>query len=308
MNKVYDLIIIGAGPAGITAGIYANRQKMNALFITKDFGGQVGKKAVDIENYPGFKKITGPDLIKKLKEHLESQEVLVERDEVVNVEKKGDKFLVKTANKKKFESYTVIVASGADPRPLEVSGEKEFIARGLSYCAVCDGPLFRDKVVAVIGGGNEGFEDAIFMANYAKKIYILEYGSEVKADETNQELVKKSEKTEIITNAKLEKIEGDKFVDSIIYKDLKTKEDKKLKVDGVFVAIGSQPATAFVKGLVLFNKRDEIIVEYETYQTKTEGLYAVGDCNAGKFKQIITAAGEGAKAALAAYQYLQVLK
>ncbi len=308
MNKVYDLIIIGAGPAGITAGIYASRQKMNTLFVTKDFGGQIGKKAVDIENYPGFKKITGSDLIKKLEEHLESQEALVERDEVVDVEKEGDKFLVKTANKKKFESYTVIVASGADPRPLEVPGEKEFIGRGISYCAVCDGPLFRDKTVAVIGGGNEGFEDAIFMTNYARKIYILEYGSKIKADETNQELVKKLGKTEIITNAKLERIEGDKFVDSIIYKDLKTKKDKELKVDGVFVAIGSQPATAFVKGLVLFNKRDEIIVKYETCQTKTEGLYAVGDCNTGRFKQVVTAAGEGAKAALAAYGYLQEIK
>ena len=212
MNKVYDLIIIGAGPAGITAGIYASRQKMDTLFITKDFGGQIGKKAVDIENYPGFKKITGPDLIKKLKEHLESQKVPVEGDEVVNISKEENKFLIKTANKKKFESYAVIVASGADPRPLEVPGEKEFVARGLSYCAVCDGPLFKDKVVAIIGGGNEGFEDAIFMTNYVKKIYILEYGSKVKADEINQELVKKSGKIEIITNAKLGRIEGDKFV------------------------------------------------------------------------------------------------
>jgi len=308
MNKVYDLIIIGAGPAGITAGIYASRQKMNTLFITKDFGGQEGKKAVDIENYPGFKKITGPDLIKKLKEHLESQEVLVERDGVVNVEKKGDKFLVKTANKKKFESYTVIIASGADPRPLEVPGEKEFVGKGISYCAICDGPLFRDKTVAVVGGGNSGFESAIFLSNYVKKIYILEYGSEVKADKENQNLVEKTGKTEIITNAKLERVEGDKFVKSITYKDLKTKEDKELEVDGVFVEIGCQPATAFVKGLVLFNERDEIIVEYETCQTKAEGLYAVGDCNAGKFKQIITAAGEGAKAALAAYGYLQEIK
>ncbi len=293
----------------MTAGMYAGRQKMDTLLITKDFGGQMADKSVDICNYPGFENISGTELIKKFKSHLDPyEEVAVERDEVVNVEKEEGVFLVKTSAKKKFRSYTLIVASGADPRPLEVPGEKEFIGKGLSYCPHCDGPLFRGKEVAVIGGGNSAFEAALFLANYVEKIYILERGSEIGADEENQELVEKTGKAEIITSAKLEKISGGKFLESITYQNLEQKEKKELEVSAVFVEIGYQPATAFVKGLVLFTERDEIIVEYETCETKTKGLFAVGDCNAGRFKQIVTAAGEGAKAALAAYGYLKNLK
>jgi len=304
----YDLIIVGGGPAGISAGIYAARQKLNTLLITKGFGGQVGRKAVDIENYPGFKKITGQDLIKKFEEHLKTQEIEIKIDEVVKVEKKNKNFLISAKSKKEFQAKSVILASGADPRPLEVPGEKEFIAKGVSYCAICNGYAFKDKMVAVIGGGNAGFETAIFLAKLAKKIYILEYGPKVAADETNQEIVKKTGKAEIITNAALKEIKGKDFVNSIVYEDLKTKKIKTLKVQGVFVEIGSQPATSYVKGLVDFNERDEIKVEFETCQTKTEGLFAAGDLNVGPFKQIVTAAGEGAKAALAAYGYIQKQK
>jgi len=304
----YDLIIIGGGPAGITAGIYAARQKLNTLLITKDFGGQVAKKAIDIENYPGFEKIPGLDLVKKFESHLKKQEVKVERDEVGKVEKTDKGFLVFTENKNKFSSTAVIVASGSDPRPLEVPGEKELIGKGVSYCSVCDGPMFRDKIVSIIGGGNAGFETAVFLSNYIKKIYILECGSEVKADKANQELVKKLGKVEIITNSALREIKGKNFVEEIVYEDLKSKKTNNLKVEGVFVEIGSQPATSFVKDLVDFNERDEIKIECETYQTKTPGLFAVGDLNVGKYKQIVTACGEGAKAALAAYEYIKKLK
>jgi len=171
----------------------------------------------------------------------------------------------------------------------------------------CDGPMFRNKVVAVIGGGNAGFETAIFLAKIAKKIYILEYGSEVKAFQANQEIVKKTGKAEIITNSDLKEIKGGGFVNSIIYKDRKAKKEKTLKVEGVFVEVGYQPATSYIKGLVDFNKRDEIKVEFETCQTRTPGLFAAGDLNVGVVKQIVTAAGEGAKAAIAAYNYIQKL-
>jgi len=308
MKKIFDLIIIGAGPAGITAGIYAARQKLNTFLITKDFGGQMTKKAVDIENYPGFKKISGRDLIDKFKEHLESFKISTEIDEVTKVEKEGNIFSVITKNKKKYQSLAVIVASGSDPRPLEVPGEKEFLGKGVSYCALCDGPLFKDKEVAVIGGGNSGFETTIFLSNYAEKIYILEAGSEVRADKENQSLVEKTGKAEIITNAIVKEIKGKDFVEGLIYQDLKTKKEKMLKIKGVFVEIGYQPATSFVKGLVDFTERDEIKVEFETCQTKTPGLFAAGDTNAGTFRQIITAAGEGAKAALAAYRYIHQMK
>ncbi len=303
----YDLIIIGGGPAGITAGIYATRQKLNTLLITKDFGGQMTKKAVAIENYPGFEEISGQELIQKFKKHLKRQKIDIKEDTVKELEKTDDKLLVFTKSKNKFEAKTVIIASGADPRPLEVPGEKEFIGRGLSYCAICDGPVFQDKTVVVVGGGNAGFETAIFLANYVKKIYILEYNPEVAADEANQELVKKTGKVEIITNAVLKEIKGDKFVTSVIYQDSKSKQDIILEVEGVFVEIGTQPATSFAKGLVDFNERDEIKVEFETCQTKTPGLFAAGDANVGKYKQIVSACGEGAKAALAAYEYVQKL-
>jgi len=707
---VYDLIIIGGGPAGITAGIYASRQRLKTLLITKEFGGQVARKAVAIENYPGFEEISGLDLIKKFEKHLRrftphqkfggGQGIDIERDEVIKVKKIKSKFLVITASKNKFESMAVIVASGADPRPLEIPGEKEFLGKGVSYCAVClppgeevvandslkkiddigisqkvltidgnfrdinqiaaydyegelikiktrfftepvkltsnhlvltgrikrpphrrvqitsnlkwkkakelrpgdiliypiisktkdikkirfseilgretiaglvkniqethtslrlkdeipvnkkflrlagyylaegsvgrcevyfdfyyqereyiedvkkliknifslkvnekrkggvvrlrissklvrdlfltlfgkgapnkkiphwmlflpkekqkklikaiyrgdgcirekdftivttsrnlayqlrdillrfkiipgidkrekeklnktpgdiggrkirfntdkyhirvggpslekmseilgvrhpkldkrtrtcrhawikgnylylpireinrerykgrvynlvteknntyvaknfivhncDGPLFSDKKVAVIGGGNSGFETALFLSKIAKKIFILEYGEKVKADLENQERVKETGKVKIITNAAIKEIRGNDFVNSIIYQNRKTGENIILAVEGVFVEIGNQPATSFVKDLVDFNERDEIKVGFETYQTKTPGLFAVGDCNVGYYKQIITACGEGAKAALAAYDYLEKLK
>ncbi len=304
---IYDLIIIGGGPAGITAGIYAARQKLNILLITKDFGGQLNKKAIDINNYPGLDGISGLKLVQKFQAHLEKQKIDVEKDEVGKIEKTEKGFSVLTESKKTFESKAVIIASGTDPRPLEVPGEKEFLGKGLSYCAICDGLMFQDKIVAVIGGGNSAFETAIFLSKIAKKIYILEYNPKVNAFKDNQEAVKKMGKAEIITNVTLQKIEGNSFVNSITYQDRITKQEKTLKVEGVFVEIGYQPATSFVKGLVDFNERDEIKVDFETCKTKTPGLFAAGDVNVGRYKQVVTACGEGAKAGLAAFEYLQKL-
>jgi len=303
---MYDLIIIGGGPAGITAGIYAARQKLNTLLITKNFGGQIARKVIGIENYPGFEQISGLDLIGKLEKHLRKQDIDIKMSEVTKVEKKDNSFLVWiNSNKEKIESRAVIVATGADPRPLKVPGEKEFIGKGVSYCAVCDGPVFADKEVVIIGGGNSGFESALFLMDWVKKIYILEFNPEVKADKENQDLVKKNKKVKIITNAALKEIKGDKFVQSVIYENRTTKEEKTLSVDGVFVETGSQPATSFINGLVGFNKRGEIEVAFETYQTKTPGLFAAGDVNTGRFKQIVISCGEGAKTALAAFDYLR---
>ena len=299
----YELIIIGGGPAGITAGIYASRLGMKTLLITKEFGGQIGKKAVGIENYPGFELISGPDLIQKMVKHLKTQEIKIEMDEVLNVKKKNGDFLVLTKNKKEFIAKALILATGADPRLLEVPGEKEFIGKGVSYCALCDGPLFKNKTVAIIGAGNAGFETAQFLSKIVKKIYILEFSDKVKADKINQELVKKTGKAEIIINAKLKEIKGDKLVNEIVYEEKGKK--KNLKVQAVFVEVGYKPATSYAKGLVKFNKRDEIKVKPETCETNTSGVFAAGDLNEGTAKQIITAAGEGAKAALGAHNYIQ---
>lgn len=302
---MYDLIIIGGGPAGITAGIYAARQRLKTLLITKDFGGQVLKKAVAIENYPGYKEISGMELVKKLKEHLEKFKIETETALVKKIEKNNNFFVVSTGQGKQFQTKAVIIASGADPRPLKVPGEGKFIGRGVSYCTACDAPLYKDKAVAVIGGGNSGFEAAIALTRWAEKIYILEYEEEVKADIGNQELAKKSGKVEIITSAVLKRIQGEKFVGAIVFEDRKTKREKILKVEGVFVEIGLEPSTSFARDLVEFNRRGEIIVDFETYQTKTPGLFAAGDVNIGKYKQIVTACGEGAKAALATFEYLK---
>lgn len=304
---MYDLIVIGGGPGGITAGIYAARQKLNTLLIAKNLGGQMTRKAVAIENYPGFRKISGYKLIQRFEKHLRKYKIDIKENVVVKVKKIGDNFSILTKDKKRFEAKALIVASGADPRPLKVIGEKRFIGRGVSYCTACDAALFSGKTVAVVGGGNAGFEAAIALSRWAKKIYILEYGAKIKAEKVNQEKVRKIGKVKIITSAVLKKIKGDQFVSSIVYQDRKTNEQKTIFVEGVFVEIGSQPATAFIKDLVDFNERDEIKVDFETYQTKTPGLFAAGDVNVGQFKQIITAAGEGAKAALAAYGYLSRL-
>lgn len=302
---VYDLIIIGAGPAGISAAIYAARQKLNFLVISKDVGGQLAKKAVDICNYPGFGRVSGPDLIKSMVDQMGKNGVEVTAGEILKIEKQAEKFLLHSDSDEIYEALSVIVATGADPRTLEVPGEKEFIGKGVSYCALCDGPIFREKTVAVIGGGNSGFETAMFLSNYVKKIFILENGPAPKADSENQEHIAKTGKAEIITNAKVIKIEGENFVKSITYLDQAENKEKKVGLDGVFVEVGYSPATAFVRGLVDFSKRDEIVSEPETMKTKTAGLFAAGDCNEGKYKQIVTAVGEGAKAALAAYDYIK---
>jgi len=306
---IYDLIIIGGGPAGITAGIYAGRQRMKTLLIAKGFGGQMTKKATEVCNYPGFGRISGFDLMEKFVKQLKDQECAeIKTAEVLKVGKEKDNFIIITTEEDKFLGRSVIIATGADPRPLEAKGEKEFIGKGVSYCVTCDGPVFSNKTVAIIGGGDAGFEAALFMTNYANKVYILESGLKVKANKINQNEVKKSKKIEIITSAFAKEIKGDKLVSSLIYEDSVSKKNKILQVEGIFIEIGTQPATSLAKGLVDFNKRDEIIVEFETLQTKVPGLFAAGDANAGPYKQIVTAAGEGCKAALAAYEYIQKIK
>ncbi|MFH1423577.1 MAG: FAD-dependent oxidoreductase [Candidatus Nealsonbacteria bacterium] len=305
MNNVYDLIIIGGGPAGMTAGIYAARQQLKTLLITKDFGGQMAKKAVSIENYPGFEEISGLELIQRFEKQLRSHKIDIEINTVKNIKKSGEIFLLTASNKKQFESKTVIVASGADPRPLEVAGEKEFIGKGVSYCVSCDGPLYAGKTVAVVGGGNAGFEAALSLQNYAKKIYILESGDKLRADSTVQGKVATLKKISVITQVVLQKIQGKGFVNSLVYQDKISKKNITLDVQGIFVEIGSQPATSFVKDLVDFNKKDEIVVDPETSMTSTPGLFTAGDVDQVPYKQIVVACGEGAKAAISVSAYLQ---
>lgn len=294
---MYDLVIVGAGPAGMTSAIYSARQKLKTLIISKNFGGQMAQKAVEIENYPGFEKITGFDLISKMESQVKNVDVV--REKVIEVKKENDIFFLKTEENKVFQSKVVIIAIGAEPRRLNVLGEANYLGRGVSYCSTCDGPLFKNKEVAIIGGGDAGFETAIFMKNYASKIYILEQEESVKASIDNQ---KKASGIEVITSARLKEIKGDNFVNQIVF-ELSGKE-KTLDVKGVFIQAGYVPETSFLGDLVELNEKKEIIVNFETFETKTRGLFAVGDVNCGKVKQIVVACGQGATAVIHGYKYI----
>jgi thioredoxin-disulfide reductase len=294
---MYDLVIVGAGPAGMTSAIYSARQKLKTLIISKNFGGQMAQKAVEIENYPGFEKVTGFDLISKMENQIKNVDVV--REKVIEVKKENDIFFLKTEGDKVFQSKVVIIATGAEPRRLNVLGEVNYLGRGVSYCSTCDGPLFKNKEVAIIGGGDAGFETAIFMKNYASKIYILEREESVKASIDNQ---KKASGIEVITSARLKEIKGDNFVNQIVF-ELSGKE-KTLDVKGVFIQAGYVPETSFLGDLVELNEKKEIIVNFETFETKTRGLFAVGDVNCGKVKQIVVACGQGATAVIHGYKYI----
>lgn len=301
-----DLIIVGGGPAGMAAAIYAARQKTDFVLLTKEFGGQMAKKEVAIENYPGMGEISARDLIAKFRDHLKKMNVTVKMGEVNELRRITEGFEV-DFKKEKFTARAMIVATGSEPRQLNVDGEKEFIGRGVGYCATCDGPLFARRVVAVVGGGNAAFEAAIFLAKFAKKIYILERGDRVLADAANRDLAKKTQKVEIVTNAKILRIAGENFVKSVVYQNDKG-EEISLPAEGVFIKVGYSPASNFAAGLARLNERGEIKFDCATHKTETPGLFVAGDVSEIKFKQIVVAAGEGAKAAMAAGEYLRDFK
>lgn len=306
---MHDLIIIGAGPAGMTAGIYAARAKLKTLLITSEFGGWIARESVEIENYPGLAKISGKDLIARFKSHLDLLGVETKMAEVFGLKKENGVFEI-SAGTEKLASRAVIIATGASPRLAGIAGEKEFLGKGVCYCAACDGPLFARRDVAVIGGGNAAFEAALFLAKFADKIYVLERRGKVLADAANQELLQKTDKAKIILNARILRITGSKFVEKIVYQDGadSKREEIFLPVSGVFVKAGNQPAADFLGGLVEQNEKGEIKFDFKTNQTKTPGLFAAGDVSEIKYKQIVVAAGQGAQAALSADAYLRQLK
>lgn len=301
----YDLIIIGGGPAGVTAAIYGARKALKTLLLTKDFFGQVGKASL-VENYPGFPEITGLNLLKKFKEHLKKFSLPVKEGiDVDAIIKKENVFEIRTAKKEIFKGRAVVVCAGRYPRSLKVPGETEFMGKGVSVCATCDAPVFKGKTVAVVGGGNAGLQAVLELVGFAKKIYVLEIGPRLIADEVNQERARKNKKVEIILRAKTMEIKGKNMVESLVYQSLIDQKIKELKVDGIFIEAGYVATSDFLQGLVDFNPKGEVVVDPKTGQTRTLGLFAAGDATDTKYKQIIIAAGEGAKAALSAYEYLQ---
>jgi len=299
--SVLDLIIVGAGPAGITAGVYAARKKLDSMVVSLDVGGQAAWSG-DVENYTGYQFISGPELAQKFQEHiLKYGNLLKENEDVVEVGKQGKLFRVST-DKAVYQARSVIVASGKKSRQLGVPGEKEFKNRGLTYCATCDGPLFSGKAVAVVGGGNSALDAAMQMTRIAKRVYMLNINNSLSGDEVMRQKVEGSGNVEIFNNAEVLSVSGGKFVSGIRIKQPAGERD--LAVEGVFVEIGLVPNSSFVRE-VKKNGYGEIIVNARN-ETSVPGLFAAGDVTDVPEKQIIIAAGEGAKAALSAFRYLSV--
>lgn len=306
---MYDVIIVGAGPAGMTAAIYLARKKMNILLLTDELGGQTAKAAT-VENYPGFLSIQGSDLIFKMKEQVDELKVENKMLKVDKIVKKETGFSVITGDPsaslgtgESFEGKSVIVAAGKTPRPLNVPGEEEYLGKGIGYCVTCDGPLFRDKKVAVIGGGNSVLDAALEMEKYASMVYIVNLNPTFQGDEVRVDKVEASEKIKVLNQAKTVGFYGEKLLHGLKYQDLKTNEEKELAVDGAFIEIGWMPATDMVADLVELNNLKEIEVDQNTV-TSCEGVFAAGDVTNGLNKQIIIAAGQGATAAMSAWKYV----
>ena len=306
---LYDLIIIGGGPAGVAAGIYAARKKLKGLLITDLIGGQ-GVVSRDIQNFVGIKSISGLNFAKALKEHLEANKEteFIEGDLVAEIKKDQKGFKVLTQKGKIFYSTTVLVASGSRHKKINIPGEKDFDGRGVFYCSICDAPLMKNKVTAVIGGGNSGFEAALDLLPYASKIYILEYTDKLAADQVTQDKVKKSKKVEIITMAEVKEICGDQFVKSLKYQDRRTGKTKELILKGVFASVGYSPNSEVAKNLVELNKNKEIIVDHKTQETSVKGIWAAGDVIDGLYRQMDIAIGDAIKATLNIDKYLYILR
>jgi alkyl hydroperoxide reductase subunit F len=301
--KVYDLIILGAGPSGITSAVYAVRKQLDFLVISLDVGGQTAISG-DIENYTGYQFITGPELTLKFQEHMESFGTKVNLSEEARDIIKEGKLIKVLTDKQEYLTKSLIVATGKSSRALEVEGENEFKNKGLTYCATCDGPLFRDKKVAVIGGGNSGLEATLQMMKISPKVYLININEELKGDPIMIDKVKTSAKVEIWNNSRIKKVYGQDFVKGIEVE----KEGRlhNLELEGVFVEIGLM-ANSKSAGILEKNQKDEIIVD-SCNKTNIEGIFAAGDVTSVPEKQIVIACGEGSKACLTAFKYLATNK
>lgn len=295
---LYDVIIIGGGPAGLTAALYASRRQLKTLVLTRDIGGQAAK-TFDIENYPGLEHITGPALSTTFKKQAENFGAKIGYEEVLSIEK-GEKFQVKTKSAS-YESKTIILASGKTPRELNVPGEEKFKGRGVTYCATCDAPFFRNKTVAVIGGGNSALDAALLCSDIAKKVFLI-HRSLLSGEAIMVEKVKKKANVEILLSEEVSEVKGGGVVESIVLNS-----GKEIKTDGVIVEVGYIVDTSLVKDLVKISEKNQIEVDLNQ-ATSTPGIFAAGDLTITPYKQIVISAGEGAKAALSAYDYIQKIE
>ena len=309
MVNEYDLIIIGAGGVGLAGGMYSARLGLKTLILGHSHGSELPIGGVItttnlVENYPGFTKLTGTEIAEKIEAHTRSYDKVTIKEELVKeIKKSKSEFSVKT-EKETYKGKTILFATGTKWRKLEITGSKEFENKGVNYCALCDGPLFKNKIVAVIGGSDSATKDALVLAEHAKKVYIIYRGKEIHPEPINLERVKSNKKIEIINNTNLTQVKGEKFVTSIIL-DKPYKNSKELKLDGIFVAIGHIVLSDLAKSLgVKTNKAGEIIIDHKTSETNLAGVFAAGDVTDKEFKQLITGVADGCTAAYYAYEYI----
>jgi alkyl hydroperoxide reductase subunit F len=298
MKNMYDLIIVGGGIAGVTAAIYAARKEMKFAIIAPDFGGRI-VDTTDVENWPGIKSISGKELADTYVEHMKSLNVEMIEDTVIEV--KHNTHFVITTKTGLYESKTLIWATGSKHRVLNIPGEERFSGRGVTYCSICDGPIFKDKVVAVIGGGNVGLTAAIYMTNIAKKVYLIECTEKINGDPILAGRLKSQQNVEIMISTKLKSVNGERRVTSVTLED-----DKEIQLDGVLINIGYMPVIEPIRNIVEL-KYGHVEVDWKN-MTKTKGLFAAGDVVANPYKQLIVSASDGAKAALGAYDYVASMK
>ena len=301
-DKVFDMIILGGGPAALGCAIYAARFAMDILVIGKVYGGLIMTTHI-VENYPGITSVSGTRLMEMFRDHINSLSIQYISDEIRSIEKEDNHFVLKSYFGK-FKALTVLLATGSERRKLGIPGEEEFTGRGVSYCATCDGPFFTDKVLVVIGGSDSAAKEALFLAQHARKVYIIYRREEIRAEPINKKRVYENKKIEIINNTNIDEIKGDESgVKSVIFDN-----GREFEVDGVFIEIGSDPNSILAKRIgVERNSKGEIIINRKS-ETNIPGIYAAGDVADSPFKQAITGVSEGVTAAYAAFDYLKNVK
>ena len=294
---MYDVIIIGAGPAGLTAAIYLGRAGKKVLILEKNvYGGQI-VNSKEVENYPAISKISGFEFSNNLYNQAKNFGAELKYETVVNLTK--DKEV--TTNRGKYQAKSIIIATGLSNRTLEIDGVDSFIGRGISYCATCDGNFFKDKVVAVVGGGNTALEDAIFLSNICKKVYIIHRRTTFRGEKILQDILNKKENVEYVLNSNVVKINGNELLESIIINT--NNEEKELQIDGLFLAIGQIPNNSYIDIIDLDEKG--YAIANEDCKTNIDGIYVAGDFRTKKVRQLVTAASDGATAAINAIEYIE---
>ena len=301
----FDTVILGGGPAGLSAGIYASRGAVSTAIVDMNmFGGQPSNY-LELENYPGFQVVGGYDLMEKFEEHADKFGVKkFPMQEIQSIDLNSKRIIT---SENEFSAKTIIIATGAQPMKLGVPGEKEFVGRGVSYCAVCDGAFYRNKVVAVVGGGNAAVEEALYLTKFADKVYLVHRRDELRADKIVQERAFKNEKIEFVWNSIVTEIKGENLVDTVVLENVKTHEVSNLSVNGVFPYIGIVPNVENISGQLLQDAGGFIITD-ETMATSVEGVFAVGDVRKTPLRQVITAASDGAVGAVYAVKYIETHK